>query len=255
MLHVDYIDNFETKVLDAIRDLAANAQRVDIAVAFLSFRGWMELKPSFSAMVSRGGKLRIIVRRDAQQTSADAVEELFRLENTQVAFGLTDTAFHPKDYLFYFNEGKSLTVLTSSANATYSGLTHNEEGGAIIAHNNIASDEAAQKAIAIFNHRWQSATLVDEKILAAYKEEAGKSLFSEGDLVRSVNDLYRSYGIGLIQKVRGAQAKVEFNPSVFMLPPYRSENKILQLAELERVDSPLARALRGQCGRTTRRNY
>jgi ERCC4-related helicase/HKD family nuclease len=246
MLHVDYIDNFETKALDAIRDLSTNAQYVDIAVAFLSFRGWMELKPSFSAMVSRGGKLRIIVRRDAQQTSADAVEELFKLKNTQVAFGLTDTAFHPKDYLFYFNEGKSLTVLTSSANATYPGLTHNEEGGAIITHDDIASDEAAQKATAIFNRRWQSSTLVDEKILAAYKEETGESLFSEGDLVRSTNDLYKSYGIGLIQKVRGAQAKVEFNPSVFMLPPYRSENKILQLAELERVDSPLARALRGQ---------
>src|SRR2546430_15825177 len=69
---------------------------------------------------------------------------------------------------------------------------------------------------------------------------------NEGDLVRSTNDLYKSYGVGYIQKPPGAQAKVEFNPSVFMQPPYRSENKILQLAELERVDSPLERAARGQ---------
>jgi len=41
-----YIDNFETKALDAIRDLPTNAQHVDIAVAFLSFPGSMELKPS-----------------------------------------------------------------------------------------------------------------------------------------------------------------------------------------------------------------
>src|SRR6185369_18013979 len=68
----------------------------------------------------------------------------------------------------------------------------------------------------------------------------------EGDLVRSTNDLYRSYGIGYIQKIRGEQAKVEFNPSVFMQPPYRSENKILYLKELERVDSPLDRAVRGE---------
>ena len=46
MLHVDYIDNFETKALDAIRDLSGDAERVDIAVAFLSYRGWGELKPS-----------------------------------------------------------------------------------------------------------------------------------------------------------------------------------------------------------------
>lgn len=70
--------------------------------------------------------------------------------------------------------------------------------------------------------------------------------FNEGELVRSTNELYKSYGIGHIQKARGAQAKVEFNPSVFMQPPYRSENKILQLAELERVDSPLERAARGE---------
>ena len=38
---------------------------------------------------------------------------------------------------------------------------------------------------------------------------------------------------------------MEFNPSVFMHPPYRSENKILQLAEMEKVDTPLDRALAG----------
>ncbi len=38
-LHVDYLDNFETKSLDAIRDLSANAGRVDISVAFISYRG------------------------------------------------------------------------------------------------------------------------------------------------------------------------------------------------------------------------
>ncbi|MGH9871404.1 MAG: helicase-related protein [Pyrinomonadaceae bacterium] len=68
----------------------------------------------------------------------------------------------------------------------------------------------------------------------------------EGDLVRSTNDLYKSYGVGYIQKIRGEQAKVEYNPSVFMQPPYRSENKILHLKELERVDSPLDRAARGE---------
>ncbi len=45
MLAVDYIDNFETKALDTLRDLAAEADRADIAVAFLSFRAWLELEP------------------------------------------------------------------------------------------------------------------------------------------------------------------------------------------------------------------
>jgi hypothetical protein len=46
MLRVDYIDNFETRALDAIRDLSADAERVDIAAALLSYRGWVELKPT-----------------------------------------------------------------------------------------------------------------------------------------------------------------------------------------------------------------
>lgn len=245
MLRVDYIDNFETKALDAIRDLSADAERVDIAVAFLSYRGWVELKPCLTALVLRGGRLRVIVRRDVRQTSPEAVEELFHLETTQVAFGLTDTTFHPKDYLFCSNKGKCLNVLTSSANVTYPGLTHNDEGGAIITHTDMLTDEAAQKAIGIFERRWQNATIVDEKALAAFKEAAAGSEYAEDDLVRSTNELYKRYGIGRIQKVRGAQAKVEFNPSVFMPPPYRSENKILQLAELERIDSPLQRAQNG----------
>ena len=65
-------------------------------------------------------------------------------------------------------------------------------------------------------------------------------------LVRSTNDMYKEYGVGRVQKVRNGLAKVEFNPSVFMEPPYRSENKILQLAEIEKVDTPLDRAARGE---------
>jgi ERCC4-related helicase len=69
---------------------------------------------------------------------------------------------------------------------------------------------------------------------------------SDGTLVRSTNALYRPYGIGRIQKARNGYAKVEFNPSVFMPPPYRSENKILAVDQMEAVDTPLDRAKRGQ---------
>src|SRR5436305_1771593 len=69
---------------------------------------------------------------------------------------------------------------------------------------------------------------------------------SEGNLVRSTVELYKGYGVGRVVKVRGDQAKVEFNPSVFMPPPYRSENKILHFSEMERVETPLERAARGE---------
>src|SRR5438094_2631008 len=45
--------------------------------------------------------------------------------------------------------------------------------------------------------------------------------------------------VGRVQKVKDHQCKVEFNPSVFSRPPYRSENKILGLDEIEVCPTPL----------------
>src|SRR5438477_6094779 len=74
---------------------------------------------------------------------------------------------------------------------------------------------------------------------------ASTNSIAEGDLVRSLNPLFSPYGTGRVQKLRNGIVKVEFNPSVFMEPPYRSENKLLKVEETERVDSPLDRAKRG----------
>ena len=46
-----------------------------------------------------------------------------------------------------------------------------------------------------------------------------------GSQVRSTNPILRPYGVGRVQKVKNGIVKVEFNPSVFMQPPYRSDNR------------------------------
>ena len=63
-----------------------------------------------------------------------------------------------------------------------------------------------------------------------------------GTHVRSLNSMYRDYGVGKVYKVRDGLCKVEFNPSVFSLPPFRSENFILSLDEVEICPTPLERA-------------
>jgi superfamily II DNA or RNA helicase len=60
-----------------------------------------------------------------------------------------------------------------------------------------------------------------------------------GTRVRSVNSIYKALGVGRVQKVKDHQCKVEFNPTVFSRPPYRSENKILHLAEIQVCPTPL----------------
>jgi len=244
VLQVDYIDNFETKAIDIIRDLAPKSDKIEVAVAFLSNRGWLEIKPSIMSMLERGGSLKVIVRRDPEQTSPIAVAQIFELPNVHIAFAAPKPDLHSKDYLFYI--GKKLAVLTSSANATYGGLIGNDEGGAVITHSDLESDEAAKKVISIFSRRWESSTRIDESILEEYLKEAQNSDFRIGAFVRSKNRIYRSLGIGKILKVRNNQSKVQFDPSVFSKPPYRSENKIMLLEELELVDTPLDRIQRGE---------
>jgi len=64
--------------------------------------------------------------------------------------------------------------------------------------------------------------------------------------VRSLNPIYRPYGVGKVQKIRGDLCKVEFNPGVFSKPPHRSINYLLKVAELERCPTPLELSQTGQ---------
>ena len=242
-LEVDYIDNFETRAIDVIRDLAPKSDKIEIAVAFLTNRGWIEIKPSIEAMLDGGGELRIVVRRDNELTSPIAIAQILELPNTQIAFAQEDPDLHSKDYIFYC--GNKLTVLTSSANATYKGLTQNDEGGAVITHSDFRSDEAALKQIEIFKRRWKNSHRITREILEEFRKEFNLSEFKEGMLVRSKNPIYKSLGIGKVQKVKADRCKVQFDPTVFSNPPYRSENKIMLLEELETIDTPIDRIAKG----------
>jgi ERCC4-related helicase len=246
MVQAACIDNIETRFFNVLREVCAESDSADLIVPFLSYRIWLDLKASLLSMTDEGGRLRIIVGADPERTCAHALEELWRLQNTQIALERIDAVPSARHCLFYRDACNSLTVLTSSANGIYPTLTIKEGSGALIHHADVANDETARRAIDAFEQRWRNAQLVDEAVLAAFKREARQPEFQEGNFVRSTNDIYKEYGVGRVQKVRGPQAKVEFNPSVFMAPPYRSENKILQLAEMEKVDSPLDRAIGGR---------
>jgi SNF2 family DNA or RNA helicase len=67
-----------------------------------------------------------------------------------------------------------------------------------------------------------------------------------GTHVRSRNANYQALGVGRVQKVKDNQCKVEFNPSVFSRPPFRSQNYILRLDEVEVCPTPLELAKAGQ---------
>ena len=72
------------------------------------------------------------------------------------------------------------------------------------------------------------------------------AIIEPGAHVRSRNSNYRALGVGRVQKVKDNHCKVEFNPSVFSRPPFRSQNYILRLDEVEVCPTPLELAKAGQ---------
>lgn len=69
-----------------------------------------------------------------------------------------------------------------------------------------------------------------------------------GNWVISTNAVHADNGVGVVQQVRGDQAKVEFRPTVFSKPPYLTLSRTLSLNDLRVVKSPLER-LRWSSGR------
>ena len=75
------------------------------------------------------------------------------------------------------------------------------------------------------------------------KEEVG---IDKGSWVVSTNPLHAENGVGIVQRVRGQQAKVEFRPTIFSKPPYSTESRILNINELRVIKSPLERLQDGE---------
>ena len=163
-----FLDNRNTTVLQAIRKLVGKAERIDIGMAFLSFGGWRQLRGALISFAERGGRLRVVLRRDPWRTSVGAVSALRALPNTQVRFH-RDPEFHAKRIHFY--SGRKLAVLLGSANLTTGGLETNPEDS-VVMELDVASPEG-RWARQIFETWWRESIPVTEADLQRLKAERG----------------------------------------------------------------------------------
>ena len=69
------------------------------------------------------------------------------------------------------------------------------------------------------------------------------SVIQPGAHVACTDPLPGSKSVGVVQEVRGSQAKVEFRPTVFSRPPYLTESRIIGTDELQVVKTPVERVL------------
>ena len=126
------------KSQDVLRELKKRlhlSDKVEIAIAFLSEKGFDAIEPSLIKSLKTGKEINFIVGiTDSGVTDAEALERLYRLSEDydgvfRVGFYNTER-FHPK--MFLFNKGNTCSAIIGSSNLTGTGLGENIEANILL---------------------------------------------------------------------------------------------------------------------------
>ncbi len=161
-------------LLPRLEEDIAEADQIDIAVAFVQRSGVARVHPHFEELLARGGRLRLLTGDYLGITDPDALNELLDLQALhpgQVAlrvFETRGTSFHPKAYLL-LNEAREHVAYVGSSNLSASAL---EQG---IEWNYRVSERRDRQGVArvrsafeeLFGH--PQTVLLDAPWVAAYR--------------------------------------------------------------------------------------
>ncbi len=101
-----------------------SANRIDLLVSFIKFKGIIILERELREFTKRGGKLRVITTTYMGASDFKAIQLLSQLENTEVkiSYNTGNERLHAKAYLFFRNSGFH-TGYIGSSNFSRSALT------------------------------------------------------------------------------------------------------------------------------------
>jgi superfamily II DNA or RNA helicase len=186
-----------------------SANRIDLLVSFIKFKGIIILERELQEFTKRGGKLRVITTTYMGASDYKAIQMLSKLENTEVkiSYNTGNERLHAKAYLFYRDTGFH-TGYIGSSNFSRSALTDGLEWNIKITTKEIS--HIIDKFQKTFDSYWQSDDfeLFDDSI---HKEK----------LVASLNQ-------GKISKT------TDINYSLFEVKPYPFQLEVLEKLEVER---------------------
>lgn len=192
----------------------ASADRVDILVSFIKWRGLQRLMDALSELSRRGCPVRVLSTTYMGASDAEALDWLARLQNTSVriSFDHRRTRLHAKAWLFYRASGFS-TAYVGSANVSASALDSGLE--------------------------WTlKACEPDAPHIIRKFEGAFESLWQDGEFERYSPDepqMRKRLDASLIEG-RGGHETPMTPPTFFTLEPYPFQREILDALTDERVE-------------------
>jgi superfamily II DNA or RNA helicase len=132
-----------------------SADRIDLLVSFIKFKGIIILEREFRDFVQRGGKLRVITTTYMGASDYKAVQLLSSLANTEVkiSYNTGNERLHAKAYLFFRNSGFH-TGYIGSSNFSRSALTDGLEWNLKVTTREVS--HIIDKFQKTFDSYWQS---------------------------------------------------------------------------------------------------
>ena len=187
-----------------------SANRIDLLVSFINFKGIIILERELKEFTKRGGKLRVITTTYMGASDYKAIQLLSKLENTEVkiSYNTGNERLHAKAYLFFRNTGFH-TGYIGSSNFSRSALTDGLEWNIKITTKEVS--HIIDKFQKTFDSYWQSDDF-----------ELFDDLKHKDKLVASLNQ-------GKISK------PTDINKALFDVKPYPFQLEILEKLEVERT--------------------
>jgi superfamily II DNA or RNA helicase len=186
-----------------------SANRIDLLVSFIKFKGIIILEKELQEFTKRGGKLRVITTTYMGASDYKAIQLLSKLENTEVkvSYNTGNERLHAKAYLFFRDTGFH-TGYIGSSNFSRSALTDGLEWNIKITTKEVS--HIIDKFQKTFDSYWQSDDfeLFDDSI-------------NKEKLITSLNQ-------GKISKT------TDINYSLFEVKLYPFQLEILEKLEVER---------------------